>query len=381
MTEKHSVLVVDDEELNYALIERALKGGFETHYVPSGKECLEYLKSNPVETVLLDINMPEMDGYEVCRAIKNDNELLNIPVIFVSALDSLEERVKGYDAGGDDYVVKPFQAEELRKKVDISVQSRHRFNQLKQFSDSATEAAMQAMTTTGELGVVLNYFTDSFRIQNFEDITKSLCDTLANYGLKSTIQIRPPHSEAIDFDCSGTIKPLESSLLTKLKEASRIYDFDMRTVFNFPYISVLIKNMPVDDEAKYGRYKDHLALLVEGANARIESVSASLELQHQKKSMEKILVSTQKMLKDISDSDDKYKLEVTKVFENLIVRVEENLLTADLTEHQEEKLLGLVTETSDKMNHIYDSNKQTEEGLQSLIEELKPFLGDSKNNV
>ena len=368
------MLVVDDEELNFDLLQHALKNTFDMHYAPSGQAGLEFLKIQSPDIILLDINMPGMDGYEVCQKVKNESNTQEIPVVFVSALDSLEERIQGYDAGGDDYVIKPFEAKELLRKTQLLVQTHNKLEKLKDFSNSATEAAMQAMTSTGELGVVVNYFTQSFSNRSYDDIANTLFEALAQYGLNSAIQIRTPAGQTLDYDYSGKLKPLESSLLTKLKDANRIYDFDMRSVFNFPLISVLIKNMPLDDTDKYGRHKDNLALLVEGANARIESISTNLALENQKQMLKVFLKKTQETLKIIHESDDKHKLETTKIFEFLIVRVEEELLTADLTEHQEEALLALVTETSDKMNALYENGKQVETSLLSLLEELRPLL-------
>jgi len=368
------MLVVDDEELNFNLLQHALNDAFEMHYVPSGEACLDFLESDSPDIILLDINMPGMNGYEVCQKIKDNPNTQETPVVFVSALDSLEERIKGYDAGGDDYVIKPFEAKELLRKAQLLVQTHNKLEKLKDFSNTATEAAMQALTSTGELGVVVNYFTQSFSNRSYDDIANTLFEALAQYGLNSALQIRTPAGETLDYDYSGKIKPLESSLLTKLKDANRIYDFDMRSVFNFPLISVLIKNMPINDTDKYGRHKDNLALLVEGANARVESISTNLALENQKQMLEVFLKKTQETLKVIHQSDDKHKLETTKIFEFLIVRVEEELLTADLTEHQEEALLALVTETSDKMNALYENGKQVELSLLSLLEELRPFL-------
>src|SRR5439155_6055082 len=108
-----SVLVVDDEPLNRALMRAALGGCCRILEADSGPQALELLSRETVDLVLLDIMMPRMDGYEVCRRIKESSREAFLPVLLVSALGEQADRNRGLEAGADDFVGKPFDRREL----------------------------------------------------------------------------------------------------------------------------------------------------------------------------------------------------------------------------------------------------------------------------
>jgi two-component system sensor histidine kinase/response regulator len=114
-----SVMVVDDNPANLKLMGDMLgQQGYEARLFPRGRLALASAAQRPPELILLDINMPEMDGYEVCRRLKADADLAEIPVIFLSALQETTDKVKGLQCGGVDYISKPFQLEEVQARVE-----------------------------------------------------------------------------------------------------------------------------------------------------------------------------------------------------------------------------------------------------------------------
>ena len=109
-----SILVVDDVSANLQVLTGMLKArGYRVRPVPSGRLALLAARKDPPDLILLDINMPEMNGYEVCRCLKADEALRGVPVIFISALNENLDKVKAVAIGGVDYITKPFQVEEL----------------------------------------------------------------------------------------------------------------------------------------------------------------------------------------------------------------------------------------------------------------------------
>lgn len=119
------IMIVDDNPANLALLEEMLcQHGYTVRAFPLGRLALASAEYQPPDLILLDINMPEMDGYEMCRRLKAVPHLAGIPVIFLSALNATEDKVKGFRAGGVDYISKPFQFEEVRARVETQVQLR-----------------------------------------------------------------------------------------------------------------------------------------------------------------------------------------------------------------------------------------------------------------
>lgn len=119
------ILVVDDTPANLQVLTGMLKDrGYKVRPVPSGKLALLAAERNPPDLILLDINMPEMNGYEVCEKLKADAKLKGIPVIFISALTEQLDKVKAFAIGGVDYLTKPFQMEELHARVETHLKLR-----------------------------------------------------------------------------------------------------------------------------------------------------------------------------------------------------------------------------------------------------------------
>ncbi len=117
-----SVVVVDDSAVNRMLLGGILQqAGYDVRVAGGGGEALHMIVGNPPEVVLLDIQMPDMTGYDVCRHLKARAELAAIPVVFISALDDVVEKVKGFEIGGVDYVTKPFEPAEVLARVGTQV--------------------------------------------------------------------------------------------------------------------------------------------------------------------------------------------------------------------------------------------------------------------
>jgi cyclic di-GMP phosphodiesterase len=119
------IMVVDDNPANLRLLEDMLRTQrYEVRSFPLGRLALAAAEQEPPDLILLDINMPEMNGYEVCERMRSSASLSGIPVIFISALNATEDKVKGFQSGGADYVSKPFQFEEVQARVETHLKLR-----------------------------------------------------------------------------------------------------------------------------------------------------------------------------------------------------------------------------------------------------------------
>lgn len=168
-----NILVVDDTPANLKLLTSLLNAnGYKVRPASSGGIALRSIASKLPDLVLLDIRMPEMDGFEVCERLKADENTQDIPVIFISAMDDVREKVKAFNVGGIDYVTKPFEPEEVLARVNTHITLRslqkeleQQNNQLKQLmkKQQEQEKMMIEQSKMAAMGEMINAIAHQWR--------------------------------------------------------------------------------------------------------------------------------------------------------------------------------------------------------------------------
>ncbi|MFA5847677.1 MAG: diguanylate cyclase [Thermodesulfovibrionales bacterium] len=209
MKEKPVILVVDDQPKNIELLEaHLLPKGYEILKAEDGEEAMKMIGENSVDLVLLDIMMPKMDGFEVCRRIKGDERLRNIPVIMITALKEFEDWVKAIEAGCDEFISKPFDRHELT----VRVKSLLRIKSLHDEVDEAREYAESIINTVRESLIALDQdlrvvtvsraFYEFFKVKPEETVGQLIYD-LGNKQwdipkLRELLETILPHKTSFD---------------------------------------------------------------------------------------------------------------------------------------------------------------------------------------
>src|SRR5919202_1703705 len=153
---KGNILAIDDTPANLRLLVGILtEQGYKVRAVPSGKLALSGVSQSPPDLILLDIMMPEMDGYEVCSKLKADETTKEIPVIFISAINEVLDKVKAFAVGGVDYITKPFQVEEVLARVETHLAVRSLQKSLQAKNDDLAKSNDQLVKTNEELALTL----------------------------------------------------------------------------------------------------------------------------------------------------------------------------------------------------------------------------------
>jgi adenylate cyclase len=186
LKQRMRILAVDDNHVNLELIQAvAESAGYEVLTVDNGPDALTAAESESPDIIILDISMPKMDGYEVCRYLKSDSKTRDIPVIMLTALFEVSSKVEGLDAGADDYLTKPFSASELLARIDRRLRAKGESDQLRQkqeqlretFSRFVAPSVVEAMLKDParvKLGGVLQKVTVMFAdLQNFTTISET----------------------------------------------------------------------------------------------------------------------------------------------------------------------------------------------------------------
>ncbi len=140
MAERSKILIVDDELFNVDLLEQQLEElGYETISAANGQEALARVAAEAPDLILLDVMMPIMDGFTVCRILKDNDETRLIPIVIMTALGAVEDRIQGIEAGADDFLTKPVDERELLARIQTTLKLKHavdrRINELRRVKD------------------------------------------------------------------------------------------------------------------------------------------------------------------------------------------------------------------------------------------------------
>jgi len=136
---KATILIVDDVAANLVLMAEILKSEYYIKVAKSGKKAMELLEIGGIDLILLDVNMPDMDGYEVCKILKSKEATEDIPIIFVTANASSEDEERGFELGGVDYITKPFKPTTVRSRVKTHISLHLRQIELEKMAQTMKE--------------------------------------------------------------------------------------------------------------------------------------------------------------------------------------------------------------------------------------------------
>jgi len=383
---KFKILSVDDEPTNQLVIDEILESDYEVKLVYSGEECLEIVNEFSPDLILLDINMPGIDGYETCERLKTDDKTRSIPVIILSALSTTEEKLKGYEVGASDYIPKPFDHDDLLIKIEKcisdyasyvdtvpegqSVDDKENEKLLNELQSSRT-IAIDAMRYTSDLGAIVKFYEESALCKDFESLISTVFVTTNELGLNASIQLRDGNN-VYNKSSNGEMSAMESSVIEISKDKGRFFDFKARTIMNYKHSSILIKNMPLDDEKKYGIMKDILGALGNGAEERARTIILERTMLSNR---EQVISLIQETFKSINEKYLERSQRGIELLESMVVDVIQTIEAMDLLSYQEEQLERVIEnfrEKNDKhMNEGIDLSEASVSALESLHEIFK----------
>ena len=375
MADKKYILGVDDEHINQIILNEMLEDIYEIECVGDGEGCLKSVKERTPDLILLDVNMLVMNGLDTCKKLREDPSTSTIPVIFVSALASAEERMAGYDAGGDDYVSKPFEEEELLQKIKLMLSHQNDKAELKKASDETMNVLMTTMTSSSELGIVIAFLRESFSCHSITELTDTVFNATTNYGLEGSLLVTALDEPEVYFS-DGVERNLERDVLSHLKNKDRIFTFGKRVAFNTPSATLLIRNMP-DDDGKTGRFKDHLAILMDGLDARIQGLKYELEVVTKQRELSDVVQAAKKNLEVIDQQHISLREKNAQLLSNMAQTIEESFIYLGLSEEQERALIGLVEKTESDTVSLYEEGIKTDDQFDKIMKNLTATLAET----
>lgn len=368
------ILLVDDDpvltELHSALLEN---NDYSVLVAEDGMRAMRILENyhDNIGVVVSDINMPNMDGYELCASLKNDDKTRDIPVIFVSGLTGLEEKLKGYAVGADDYITKPVNEEELCKKIGVLLDIKEKQNLLSRQTAESQSMALQIMTFSSELGQVLEFYKHMLNAGNYEEVAGRCFELVKGFDLISIMQIHTPQ-QVLNLSENGIVSPLEANVIELARDKGRFFDFGARTIINYSTFSLLIKNMPLHDPEKYGRIKDILSMLGNGLETKIYQLNNE-DLARRRYS---IVLSIQESIKNIEGLFSDLQKDNITAIEDMNEQVHAVSAQLGLTEEQENGIQHMTQTCLERSNKAFYKGVGIENDLKHIYQQFNYIIGE-----
>jgi len=369
-----NVLIVDDEsemrELHKVLLTH---GGFNVLEAENGVQALALLQDQEltIDAILSDVLMPEMNGYQLCAAVKEKESTKDIPFIFISSLSTLEEKSKGYSYGADDYVIKPLEAKELGLKIKNLIRRRESNKALSEQVNESRDAAMQIMNFYGDLGQVLEFYKASVNAKSITELANLLFEVTQNFSLHCSLQVHVG-GEILNFGDQGEISPLEANVIELARQKERFYSFSSRLVINYDTFSLLVKNMPVENEERTGTLRDSLGVLCNAIEAKLSGLIA----QSQNTRKTEIAGFIQEVLEQTENTFSEIERDNISAIDSLMEDIEDAFMSLGLSDDQENNIRNVVENCTKKVNTAFKRGAT----LQALFNDIRDNLQEIQNN-
>lgn len=371
MSSEIKILAVDDDSISRKMIGRALTDSdFSLSFAEDGETGLSMALQELPDIIILDVEMPGMNGYEVCVQLRTNDLTREIPVVFLSSHSTLRERMQGYEVGANDYLVKPFENEDLIAKMRILARYSEEHRILKERYHQAERTAMIALTGTSELSLAMNFVEKSQSFVQYNDLAEALLQLCLQLQLNCILLILEDQEKQW-YSLDDAISPLEKEMISMVDRGQRQVDFGSRTILNYHNLSLLVKNMPLEDMDRYGRMKDLLPLLLNAVDNRINAIRTDIALNGQQQDLllsfsqirGRLYFLAKKLIEKQQQSND--------TLQKLVSELNTDLIGMGLEDDQEAYLLDRLDSAIEQAAEKIDSSTLLYYTFTQILDNLK----------
>lgn len=369
-----SQIVIVDDDAFYAeiLLDLLQMEGYEAQHFTSGQACLDVIEANPgfeADAFILDVVMPMMDGYQLCEKLRATSRFAKTPILFVSSKSSLEDRMRGYEAGGTDYLTKPAQPDELNAKLRLAIDA------------AATQVEPVAESTPGGAGLssegLLDY-AEQLEQQNTTDgVLEVLLEQARQDGFTLAVLVRG--AEANRFrSTDDSQSPIEKELL-ELAPANRAQvHFNQRLIVNYPVIACLARRVLGATQAEQARFCQDVALLVRMADLRAGRLAMQSQFAEERRYWMDLLLKAEAGISALQGQENGAGAGIDELLEEFLISVNERMIDLALEEDQEKALKQSLAEQARRLQEQLGahtiSGKAVTEPFRALVETLSRSL-------
>lgn len=371
MADLNRVLIVEDDKFAQKYLRKSLASHYEVETAEDGDQALDLITRWSPDLILLDVELPGRNGYELCDHIKRQPESASTPVIFLSSHSSVRERMLGYEVGADDYLVKPCSEEILLAKLDRMRDYVNTREKLRSSYESAQLTALEAITTSAELGKAVRFIERSYLAPSMEKLARELTDILRDLQLSCSLMFIGRSSNYYASTHSTEVAPLEQELLQMLHTEERFVDFGCRTQINYPRVALLVKNMPLEDRPRYGRLKDILPFALGATDAKVRVIDAEQSFKQQNLELADAVDSVRQSLESIGTMLNDNQKQVSEIMTALNTNLSLELHKMGLEEDQENYVLDQFYDASQGISQTLVRGSNILDTMEVVVHQLE----------
>lgn len=382
MTSANAKLLVIDNEPNVAAhLSAGLTPDFDVSIVSDPSDAINRASSELPNIIILDVELSGRTGYELCDDLRQHKNTSHIPIVFYSNNNSLRERMLGYEMGAVDYIHKSTDMNETKAKLNAILAQAAESKALKEEIAKVEKTAMEALTTSSELGKAVRFVEQSYTASEFDSLAAKLMDFCRSLDMSVVVMFVTRRGRRFYSSNSSGPAAIETDLIERLCSNGRFIDFGCRTLVNYTQVSLLVKNMPIENRELYGRLKDVIPFVLGATDAKVRMLDAEAIITAQYGSLSSSIEAAQLTLTTVKENFQRNLELVTSVMSELTTTLQYDIAKMTMSEQDEEHVLELIDSTSRKLHIILQENSQTDTILTELVKLLERLTLDQNSII
>lgn len=346
------ILIVDDDEVLHILLQNTL-ARYETRSALSGEKAQALIAGFQPELIILDVNMPGVDGYETCKKIRETISDEELPILFLSTNSQLEDKIRGYESGGNDYITKPFDIQILLKKIEQALAYRTQALSLRQKVAQSNDMIESAHNDADKLRAIASFSQNALFCGDIDALCEAFFEVAGRLGIKGILRIESNDRIVIKSD-NGMVSQIENDILALSRNLDQVFYFGKnRAVINWINTSFLVKNFNEE-------WLDKLQMLMNTLEGGMTVIRAEQDFIN--------------AINTYTSKNYQLQLNVIALFEGLVddLKSQINAMGAAtaLSEMQENALIKAVDTRISKVDTLFRQGLQQEEDISKSINVL-----------
>ncbi|MDE2584479.1 MAG: response regulator [Betaproteobacteria bacterium] len=373
MSERQRIFCVDDDVVSDVIIESIVGDEYEIEVFTSAEGCLGRLETQLPDIFLLNIGLPDMDGFSLCRELKQRADTAAIPIIFISRNELAEVRLAGYEAGGDDFILKPYVIDEVRhrlKHIRQAIEGREAMRN--QLADSEQLSSL-LLSNMDEYAALITFMRILNESTDADAVAQAVLGMLHGFRLQGAVQIRLLE-QTFTLGDAGRDNPMETATIAHVATLDRIFQFKRCSAYNFDHLTVLVNNMPIEDADLCGRLRDHLSIAAEMADARIYAMVTDQRFRVTQNGIGEMLPDIQQTIRGYIERSGLARREAAAQVQELMDHLVISFTPLGLSQELEEEITAMVLEKAQRILKVFNHADETTATLGGLEQRLRSML-------